>query len=139
MPSNPFDAIAGGIDLDPESFPHVLTLVERQVVVGRDRNGAPVYAWPQVYANLQAFVTTPSTADLMEWQQKGIVASHKIYIPQQPIGSGNLPVLGVRDRITMGTRPGTAAPRHFEVTWWENVAEAGLLGETSAREVVPGA
>jgi hypothetical protein len=136
--ANPFDAVAGGIDIDPDLFPHTLTLVERQTVAGRDRNGVPVYSWAPVYANVAAFVTTPSTSDLMEWQQRGLVASHKVYLCQQPIGSGNLPRLGVRDRITFGTRPGSTAPRHFEVQWAEDVAEAGLVLEVSAREVVPG-
>jgi hypothetical protein len=131
--------VAGGIDLDPELFPHTLDRVERETASGHDTSGGAAEGWGTAYTAVKCLVTTPSTRDLEEWAQKGVVASHKVWVCQQPVGSGpqNLPRLGVRDRCVFGTWA-DGKPRYLTVEWAEDVDEAGLLLEVSALERPPG-
>jgi hypothetical protein len=135
--ASPFDVVAGGIDIPSELFPHTLDRVERESAAGRDASGAEVRQWVTVYTDVQALVTNPSTGDVLAWAQRQIVATHKVWVCQQPIGSGNLPRMGVRDRLTFGTRP-DGSPRYLVVQWAENLAEADLVLEVDAQEVIPG-
>jgi hypothetical protein len=134
-----FEKVAGGIDLDPDLFPQVLDRVERETASGHDTSGGAAESWATVYTAVKCLVTTPSTRELEEWAQKGVVATHKVWIPQQPIGSGvrNLPRLGVRDRMTFGTWAATGTPRYFLARWCQDVDEAGLLLEVDAQEITP--
>lgn len=118
-------------------FPHVVSLVEREGVVGQDENGAPVEGWVSVYTNLVAQVAPASTRQITEWLARDIVADVVLYFPPQDSLGNVLPVLGVRDRLTFGTWP-DGTTRFLTVSWVRDEANMGVLLTVAAQEVRPG-
>jgi hypothetical protein len=121
--------------VEADLFPHVLDSVERSDAAGVDDAGNPVVAWTQVYAGLRAAVIPGEPQDFLEWQQRGIKASHKVYV--RHFDDGTLAVISNRCRATFG-RHTDGSPRYFVVRHAHSLAEAGLVQELSCDEVIPG-
>jgi hypothetical protein len=116
--------------------PHRIDRVERETASGRDSEGGAVEAWAQVYQDLRCAVIPGDTADYLEWEQKGLQATHKVYFGAQ--ADGKLPMLGVRDRLFFGTYPGTNVPRILQVVWAQDEVEAGIVFIAHCLERRPG-
>lgn len=126
------------LDLDYDFFPHRVT-VQRSAAVGEDESGAPVEGWTTVYENLPCVVVPASAHDVVQWDQAGITASHKVTFPPLLVSGvpGTLPDIHERDRLLFGKYAG-GATRYLMAQDRQDEGEQGILLTVLAMERRPG-
>jgi hypothetical protein len=135
----PVNPLLADIDVPAELLPHRVS-VYRETTAGRDTSGGPVEQWVKVYDNLPCLITNGSGfmgggKGGPAWEQVGENFTHRVYFAADT--SGELPRLGVRDRLIFGQWPG-GQQRWLTLTWVEDELEAGIVLQANAAERAPG-